>query len=364
MMALTAAAAWWLSGYDTKLTGEDKASDRLRRGVRCGITVLLVEVAFSSLMRWWLYRDQTSGFVYVAIALPLGITWASCLSEFCACGFQWLVFPEDHREADLGESRRGLDRIARLIQEGRKEEAIDLCQQLRASGSASDLALKAMLSRLGVEPSAVGGNGAKKTKPLAEADRLRTQGNLTQAEATLSNLLKKEPSNQAAALMLMRLYAEDMHRHDLAEAELRRIMNQRHIPPAFIEYARRSIAEWSVPRAGTEDQVDTVESLLLSCSAGETPSPTAPPASVSVDELIANGCLGTAIERLEEELKEQPNDFDLWLKLAEAQGVHCGNLSRAGKIVERLKANPAFTPEQVQQVQARLKEWKVGLASH
>ena len=364
MMALTAAAAWWLSGYDTKLTGEDKASDRLRRGVRCGITVLLVEVAFSSLVRWWFYRDQTSGYVYLAVALPLGITWASCLSEFCARGFQRLVFPEDYREADLGESRRSMDRIARLIQKGRREEAIDLCQQLRASGSASDLALEAMLSRLGVEPSSVGGDGAKKTKPLAEADRLRTQGNLTQAEATLSNLLKKEPSNQAAALMLMRLYAEDMQRRGLAEAELSRIMNQRHIPPAFIEYARRSIAEWSAPRAGTEDREDIVESLLLPHPAGESPSPTAPAAGVSVEELIANGCLGTAIERLEEELKERPNDFDLWLKLAEAQGVHCGNLSRAGKIVERLKTNPAFTPEQVQRAQNKLKEWKVGRGSH
>ena len=137
MMALTAAAAWWLSGYDTKLTGEDKPSDRLRRGVRSGITVLLVEVAFSSLLRWWRYRDQTSGYVYLAVALPLGLTWASCLSEICARGFQRLVFPEDHSEADLGESRRSMDRITRLIQEGRREEAIDLCQQLRASGSAS-----------------------------------------------------------------------------------------------------------------------------------------------------------------------------------------------------------------------------------
>jgi hypothetical protein len=155
-----------------------------------------------------------------------------------------------------------------------------------------------------------------------------------------------------------------MRRRDLAEAELSRIMNQRHIPPAFIEYARRSIAEWSAPRAGTEDREDTDESPLLPHPAGETSSPTAPPAGVSVDELIASGCLGTAIERLEEELKERPNDFDLWLKLAEAQGVHCGNLTRAGKIVERLKANPAFTPEQVQQAQAKLKEWKAGLASH
>jgi thioredoxin-like negative regulator of GroEL len=221
-----------------------------------------------------------------------------------------------------------------------------------------------MLFRLGVEPSSVGGEGAKKNKPLAEADRLRTQGNLTQAEVKLTDLLKQEPSNQAAALMLMRLYAEDRQRRDLAEAELSRITNQRHIPPAFIEYARRSIAEWSAPRAGTEDRDDMVESLPLPHPAGESPSPTAPAAAVSVDELIANGCLGTAIERLEEELKERPNDFDLWLKLAEAQAVHCGNLSRAGKIVERLKTNPAFTSEQVQQAQAKLKEWKVGRGSH
>ena len=44
VLALTALVAWWLSGYDTKVTGENKKEDRIRRAIRCGITLFLVEI--------------------------------------------------------------------------------------------------------------------------------------------------------------------------------------------------------------------------------------------------------------------------------------------------------------------------------
>ena len=78
----------------------------------------------------------------------------------------------------------------------------------------------------------------------------------------------------------------------------------------------------------------------------------------SVDELLAGGHLGTAIEILEHKIKEQPGDFDLRLKLAEAHGRHSGNIHRAEKIVLQIESNHGFSAEQIQIAKARLKEWR------
>ena len=71
MLALAALASWWLSGYDAKLTGANEREDFIRRAIRCGITLFLVELAFWSLWRYWRYNDQGSGIGYLFIMLPL-----------------------------------------------------------------------------------------------------------------------------------------------------------------------------------------------------------------------------------------------------------------------------------------------------
>jgi hypothetical protein len=53
VLAFAALASWWLSGYDTRLTGENVTEDRIRRSIRCGITLLLVEAAFWGLWQYW-----------------------------------------------------------------------------------------------------------------------------------------------------------------------------------------------------------------------------------------------------------------------------------------------------------------------
>ena len=120
---------------------------------------------------------------------------------------------------------------------------------------------------------------------------------------------------------------EDMHRSDKASEVLRSLEQQPNIARAHIEFARRSIDEWSHPPAKEVVVEAQPESL---------------------DELLANGYFGTAIEILEQKTKEQPQDFDLWLKLAETQAQHCGNINRAEKIIQQIEANPAFSPEQIQ----------------
>jgi predicted Zn-dependent protease len=172
---------------------------------------------------------------------------------------------------------------------------------------------------------------------LVEAYRLRSQGKLNEAEAMLNSLLAENPAHVDAALMLMRLYAEDMRRSDKAYEVLRSLERQPHIPSAHIEFARRSINEWSHPRAKKVVVEAQPEAL---------------------DEMLAKGYFGTAIEVLEQKIKEQPSNFDLWLKLAETHGQHCGNRKRAEKIIQQMEANSAFSPEQIQFARTKLKEWR------
>src|SRR6185437_4052495 len=110
--------------------------------------------------------------------------------------------------------------------------------------------------------------------------------------------------------------AENLHRRDKALKILRLVEQQSRIPASRIEHARHSIERWSVRDAGSGK-------LVLQ------PKPEA------VDDLVANGYLGTAIEILEQAVKRQPRDFDSWMKLAEVQGLHCGNLRQAEKIIQQ-----------------------------
>ena len=338
VLAFATLASWWLSGYDSKLTGENDRTDYIRRAIRCGISLFLVELGFWNLWRYWRYNDSGSGIMYLFIMLPLVAIWCGCLSEMVAHGFHWLIDPGDHREFDPHAGRRDLDTIASLIRQGRKEEAIGLCQRLKESGGVSVLALDTMLERLGVKP-----DNVKKTRPLAEADRLRSQGKLHEAESLLQSLLVENPSNVDAALLLMRLYAQDLRRGDKASEVLRALERQPHVPAAPIEFARRSINEWSNPTP--------MKSVVK-----VQPE--------SIDELVAHRYFGTAIELLEQKIKEQPQDFDLWLKLAETHGQHCGNVKRAKKIIQQIEANAAFRPEQIQLARTRLDEWREAGSLH
>jgi len=332
VLALAAGASWWLSGYDTKVTGENEREDLIRRTIRCGVTLFLVELAFWSLWRYWRYDDRASGMAYLMFVLPLALIWCGCLSELVSHGFHWLIDPEDHREFDPHKNRRDLDMIASLVKNGRKEEAIQLCQMLKESGNVSVQTWETILEHLGVKPDSV-----KTPKPLTEAYHLRAQGKLDQVESILNSLLAENPANVDAALLLTRLYAEDMRRSDKAYEVLRSLEKQPHIPSAHIEFARRSIDEWSHPKAKQVVVEAQPESL---------------------DELLAKGYFGTAIEILERKIEEQPADFDSWLKLAETHGQHCGNINRAEKIIRQIEINSAFSPEQIQLARTKLAEWR------
>jgi tetratricopeptide (TPR) repeat protein len=325
LLLAAAVIAWWLSGFDSRVTGENKKADLIRRGIRCGLTILLLAILVS------LPYSIASAPPMFLIAGLMAITWAGCLTELGARCIHRLFDPEDKREFDPHQSARNLDMVASLLKSGRHEEAAQLCERLKRSGDANILVLETMLARSGIQF-----DNGRKPKPLVEAHRLRSEGKFTEAETVLKSLLAENPSNVDAALMLMRLYSRDLRRSDKAAEILRALEKQPHIPSAHIEYARRSIHEWGQRKS----------------------APAAEVLPESMDELLACGYLGTATEILERKIKEQPKDFDLWLKLAEAHGLHSGNVQRAEKIVLKIEADPGFSPEQIQIAKARLEEWR------
>ena len=311
VLAFSGLAAWWLSGYDSKLTGANKKGDSIRRAIRCGITLPLVAMFFG------LSAAGEAMLLALIIGGMLALIWCGCIAELFARWFHHLVDPPDKREFDPNKGLRDLDMIANLIKNGRREEAVQLCQMLKESGAVSILALETTLEHLGVKQESV-----QKPKPLTEAYHLRMQGRFQEAESILKPLLAEDPRNVDAAMMLMRVYAQDLHRPHKAMEILQALEKQPYISPAHVEFARRSIGEWShaIPRP---EKVD------------------APPESI--DELLVRGCLGTVIEVLEQKIKEQAGDFDLRIKLAEVHALHCGNVHQAGKIVQKIEARPGWT---------------------
>jgi tetratricopeptide (TPR) repeat protein len=299
VLASAAYVSWWLSGYDPRVTGHNERQDSLRRSIRCGITLFLVEAAFWSLWQYWRYDDRVCGMAYLASALPLSIIWCGCISELFARGFHRMIDPEDDREFDPKMGMREMDVIGGLMRSGQKDKAIQLCQMLKQTGDVNPSVLEMVLEHLGVPQ-----QNFRRPRPLIEADGLRSHGRFQEAELILNSLLAQNPRNLDAAIMLMRLYAQDLHRPEKAGEVLRVLEQQPHLPSAHLEFARRSIGEWDQEKPRTED---------------------APVQPESIDELLAQGYFGTAIEILEQRIKEQPQDFDLRLTLAEVYARYCGD---------------------------------------
>ena len=332
VLASTACVSWWLSGYDPRVTGHNEKLDSLRRSVRCGITLFLVEAAFYCLWQYRQSNDPASGMAYLVFALPLTLVWSGCISELFAHGFDRLIDPEDDREFDPKKGLREMDVIGDLIRSGQKDKAIQLCQMLKRTGDVNPAVLEMTLEHLGVPQKSV-----QRPKPLIEADCLRAQGRFRDAELILNSLLAQNPRNLDAAMMLMRLYAQDLHRPEKAGEVLKALEQQPHVPAAHLEFARRSIGEWDQGKPQTENIEVQPESM---------------------DELLARGYFGTAIEILEQKIEEQPQDFDLRLTLAEVYARHCGDDLRARKIVQQIEASSAFSPEQKLSAWPKLEEWR------
>jgi tetratricopeptide (TPR) repeat protein len=333
VLAGIALGAWWLTGFDKTAGGESKRGHHLTRAIR-SIAIIFLSATFI-----WFVESPGGGYggmpILIILPMCIALVLRSSLSELFAHGFLGMLDPELHgtREFDPKKSRRYQDAIAHLIHNGRRDEAIKLCEELKLSGEVDIVTLQNTLEFLGVK------QDRALIKPLLEAGRLRQQKKFAEAEQRLKSLLLKNPADNGAAIMLMRLYAEDLHQTDRAHEVLRALEKQPHAPADHLEFARRSIGEWGRPQPQP------------------IPSPAIPPKAESVDDFLAQGSFGTAIEMLEEQIKAQPADFELQLKLAEVHAVHCRNLLRAEKIVRQIELAAKFSPQQIATAQAKFKEW-------
>ena len=330
-----ALGAWWLTGRDKTFGGKSKHGHHLTRAIRTVIVVFL-----SAALLWFVEApDFGYGGVPILIILPMcmALVLRSSLSEvFTQRIFLTMIDPalHDTREFDPKKARRYQDAIAHLIHNGRRDEAIKLCEELKISGEVDIVTLQNTLEFLGVKQ-----DRGPAPKPLLEAGRLRAQKKFAEAEQLLKALLLKNPADEGAAIMLMRIYGEDLHQAERAQEVLRALEKQPHVSPDHLAFARQSIGEWSRMKPPP------------------IPASAMPPQAESVDEFLEQGSVGPAIEMLEQEIKARPGDFELQLKLAEVYAVHCKNIQRAEKIIRQMELAGKFSPQQIATAQAKLKEW-------
>jgi hypothetical protein len=331
VLAIASAAVWWLSGYDARITFENEKKDLARRLLRCGITLPLVEIAFLELWQCAYHRDRTAGFVFIMTSLPLTFIWCGCISQMLANGFSWLVDAEDTREFDPKKQVRDLDAIAELIRSGKKVEAIQLCESLKADGEISPKTLNLALEHLGVQQP-----DATLVRPLVEADRLRSQKKLAEAELILNSLMLENPRNVEASMMLIRLYTQDLHQPQRAIEVLRNLEAQPRISAAHVDFAYRSINEWGTQNEKKDETHPTPE---------------------TIEEMLAEGYYGTAVEVVRNKINAAPHDFELRMKLLEIQAVYCKNLHDAKKLIRQIAVEPGFTKQQIDSATLKLREW-------
>ena len=326
VLVAVAAFTWWLTGRDKTVSGESKRSHHLTRSLR----VVMVVFLFAGML--------FVGGPFVMVS-PIGIALVlrSSVSEIFTHGFIGFLDPNlhDKREFDPKKTQRYQDAIAHLIHTGQREQAIKLCEELKKSGEVPLVTLENTLEFLGVPQ-----NRGKINSPLQQASRLRAGGDFAGAEKLLKTLLSKNPADDGAALMLMRVYAQDLHQLDLARQVLQVLEKQPHVPAAHLEFARRSIEEWSRPQSSAS----VSEELVV-------PAP--------VDDLLMQGNLGTAVRILETQVKDHPGNFELQLKLAETYAVHCNNMLKAEKMIRRLELASSFSPQQISQAWRKVEEWRL-----
>jgi hypothetical protein len=71
------------------------------------------------------------------------------------------------------------------------------------------------------------------------------------------------------------------------------------------------------------------------------------------------GRRGSAIECLEKWLLANPGDFEAAMLMTEIHAEDNADVRAAEKLVRRITAHPAFSPQQKEHAENRLKAWKV-----
>jgi tetratricopeptide (TPR) repeat protein len=219
----------------------------------------------------------------------------------------------------------------------------------------------------------------RKAKPLQAVCRLRQQGLFLQARNRLRVLRQKDPEDLAVALLLTRVYTQDLGRRDKAEKLLAELEEQPFTSAAFLEFARHSLDEWEgmapaveprkrkwwrlITRARSEPPLgrSTVATSGRNLAAKDPPK-TADELSRMVANMAADGQLDTAVQAAERLLAANPEDFQVWMLLLRIFGMRIGDLRRAAEICADIHAAPKFSAEQKQQAMELFEEAKIDRA--
>jgi hypothetical protein len=341
---------WFLTSLD-QTAGRDGMNYVVR-------TLRAISVALLTVILLFILEAPLNYFdvpLLVFAVIGFGYIFRSVISEIFAGGLIKLIDPasgQPDRPIDAVVARQHEKEISRLIRSGQRAEAIQLCERLKETGEVERMTLEHTLEYLGVKQSA-----PDRTPPLVVAARLREQGNVAEAEKMLVALLRKNPADEGAGIMLMRVYAQDLRQPERAEAVWRTLAQQRGVSADHLEFARRSLDEWcQSAQAGAGGQPGAGPAPLPARNPLEPPP--LPPVPPTIEELLAQGGLGMAVEMLEEQIKARPNDVALHLQLAEVHALHCKNLRQAERIIYHLQFVPGVTAEQYNQARAKLGAWR------
>ncbi len=241
------------------------------------------------------------------------------------------------------------------------------------------------IERPALEPSAM----TNKVEFLCQA------GRFADAEKLLKEVLANDSLNEAALTQLVRLYCQDLKKRAPAEkliAEagetfgpnllnfLKNSMDDwmklptrsRRKPSGFFVWLRRfAQAEADSPKMiltgspahqpasrPSAAAPDPIEKHLARLKQGQPPIPDAKGVHDPVEKLLVERRFGSAVELLQQQADSQPENFEVWLRYAEAYGNHCGDLNTAEKIIRQMERSGNFKKVQIRKAYTRLKKWR------
>jgi hypothetical protein len=230
-----------------------------------------------------------------------------------------------------------------------------------------------------------------------QVKQLCRAGRFGDAENLLKELLEKDSLNEPAFIQLVRLYCQDMKDRPAAEKLIAGAGET--FSPKLLDFLKSSLDEWmrlpirsmlqprtildwfrrpdavdpdfkkismisppitSPPKtAESDDPLEAhLERLRQSRKTTRKKVPDTAGMLDPIEKLLAEQRLGSAVEILQQQAKAHPKNFDLWLRYAEAQGLHCGNLSTAKNIIRQMEGSGNFRKSQIKKAYTRLKKWR------
>ncbi len=214
-------------------------------------------------------------------------------------------------------------------------------------------------------------------KPFEEAVALREQGYFEEAETRLRHVLTRDHDNFAALQLLIRLYAQDLKRPDLAEKTFDELKRTPHVPGSLVDFVEKSLSDWiGAPPCAERKKRSFWERLSFRSPKSPAFSPMSPESqlaadqptadspelgpdpSMSVADLLKDGYIGTALERAQTEAEAQPTNFAAQRQLLDAYCRGFVSIKNAEKLLAKIEREPKFKEQQKQEAREIVKNAK------